>query len=407
MQASINKKRNKCMSKELIYYPSLSAGGSADALKKNKEVKPGLTARFYDKTFPERWRHPYFLITAGHHYKDMEARQKYGCGDDVQVIGDSGGFQLVTGAIKWSPEIKEKIFHWLEANSDIAVNLDIPPRIKYEGKFRECLDISYENFKYFAENQSGKTQFLNVIQGNSIAEYETWYNRVKDFDFNGWCIGGAQKRVSMFMSGLAPLLKHREFEKTQNKFVHVLGISKISDFFLLAYFQKMMNKHYGGRIQISTDSSSPGLYPVYGTSLHSAQLSKMTFTDLYFPKGENLPYIPGTAVPNPLGHPVYEGFTFDEVAKYDANVYNKMTMNNLFVYTETVKQIKELVNSHDELLEKVLPRDFYLVLKSMEEMFESDDPYMVYEKHVGLYNRYGGQTLTMANNETFSKFFDI
>jgi len=392
--------------KNLIYYPSLSAGGSADALKKNKEIKPGLTSRFYSKEFPELWRHPYFLITAGHHYKDMEARQKYGCDENVTVIGDSGGFQLVTGAIKWSPQIKDTIFRWLENNSDIAVNLDIPPRVKFEGKFRECLDVSYDNFKYFAENQSGKTKFLNVIQGNNIPEYEHWYLRVKDFDFNGWCIGGAQKRLSMFFSGLAPLLKHKEFEKTSNKYVHVLGISKISDFFLLAYLQKMFNKYYDGRIQVSTDSSSPGLYPVYGTYLHTPQFNKLTFVDLYFPKGENLPYTPGTLVPNPYGHPVSEGFTFEEVSKYDANVYNKMTLNNLFVYVKTADQINEIVNAHDELLETVIPRDLYLILKSMDEMFQSDDPYMVYEKHVNLYNKFGGQTLTMSNNETFNKFFE-
>ena len=40
--------------KDLIYYPSLSAGGCAGDFKKNKEVKPGLTCRFYDKEFPEK-----------------------------------------------------------------------------------------------------------------------------------------------------------------------------------------------------------------------------------------------------------------------------------------------------------------------------------------------------------------
>ena len=71
--------------KEIIYYPSLSAGGCAGDFKKNKEVKPGLTCRFYSEEFPERWRHPYFLITAGHHYKWPDARQRYGLGDDVLV----------------------------------------------------------------------------------------------------------------------------------------------------------------------------------------------------------------------------------------------------------------------------------------------------------------------------------
>ena len=394
--------------KDLIYYPSLSAGGCAGDFKNNKEVKPGLTSRFYSKDFPEKWRHPYFLITAGHHYKWMDARQRYGLDNDVLVLGDSGGFQLATGAIKWDPKFKETIFNWLEANCDIGVNLDIPPRVKYDGKFYECLDISYDNFKYFSENQSGKCKFLNVIQGNNVEEYEHWYKRVKDFDFNGWCIGGTQKRITMFFAALAPMIRNREFENARNQFVHVLGISKISDFFMLSFFQKMLNKYHGGRIQVSTDSSSPGQYPVYGTYLHSPQLNKMVFTHLYFPKGENLPYNPTDLVPNPFGHPVSEGFTFGEVANYKGDVTMKMTLNNLFVYNETVKQVEEIVKCHNELLQTVIPADFYSVLMSMEEMFlNPDNAINIYEKNVQLYNRFGGGTKDLVNNQVITQFFDL
>lgn len=394
--------------KDLIYYPSLSAGGCAGDFKNNKEVKPGLTSRFYSKEFPEPWRHPYFLITAGHHYKWMDARQRYGLENDVLVMGDSGGFQLATGAIKWDPKFKETIFNWLETNCDIGVNLDIPPRVKYDGKFYECLDISYDNFKYFAENQSGKCKFLNVIQGNNVNEYDIWYQKVKDFDFNGWCIGGTQKGISLFMAAMVPLLRNREFEKIRNQYVHVLGISKISDFFMLSFFQKMVNKYHGGRIQISTDSSSPGQYPVYGTYLHSPQLSKMTFTHLYFPKGENLPYNADDLVPNPYGHPVSEGFTFGEVANYKGDVTMKMTLNNLFVYNETVKQVEQIVKCHNELLQTIVPNDFYNILMSMEEMFQKpDEALYIYEKNCQLYDRYGGGTKDLVNNQVISQFFEL
>lgn len=394
--------------KNLIYYPSLSAGGCAGDFKNNKEVKPGLTSRFYSKEFPEPWRHPYFLITAGHHYKWMDARQRYGLEDDVKVMGDSGGFQLATGAIKWDPKFKETIFQWLEQNCDIGVNLDIPPRVKYDGKFYECLDISYDNFKYFAENQTGKCKFLNVVQGNNVNEYDIWYNRVKDFDFNGWSIGGTQKGIALFMAALVPMLRHREFEKERNMYVHVLGISKISDFFMLSFFQKMLNKYHGGRIQVSTDSSSPGQYPVYGTYLHSPQLTKMTFTHLYFPKGDNLPYNATDLVPNPYGHPVSEGFTFGEVANYKGDVTMKMTLNNLFVYNETVKQVEQIVHCHNELLQTVVPTDLYNILMSMEEMFQNPDQALhIYEKNIQLYSKYGGTTNDMVNNSVITQFFEI
>jgi hypothetical protein len=66
--------------------------------------------------------------------------------------------------------------------------------------------------------------------------------------------------------------------------LHLLGISKISDFFILATLQKLMNKNYGNRIYVTTDSSSPGQYPVFGTYLHSANYKTQTFSELYFPK---------------------------------------------------------------------------------------------------------------------------
>ena len=35
-------------------------------------------------------------------------------------MGDSGGYQIASGAIKWKPELKTQVFEWLENNSDIA-----------------------------------------------------------------------------------------------------------------------------------------------------------------------------------------------------------------------------------------------------------------------------------------------
>jgi hypothetical protein len=170
----------------------------------------------------------------------------------------------------------------------------------------------------------------------------------------------------------------------------------------------MLNKYHGGRIQVSTDSSSPGQYPVYGTYLHSPQLNKMVFTHLYFPKGENLPYNASDLVPNPFGHPVSEGFTFGEVSNYKGDVTMKMTLNNLFVYNETVKQVEEIVKCHNELLQTVIPADFYSVLMSMEEMFlNPDNAINIYEKNVQLYNRFGGGTKDLVNNQVITQFFDL
>ena len=117
------------MDKNFIYYPSLSAGSMVSAFKKNMKFKDGTTCRFFSKEYPEKWRHPYFLITAGHHFKKMDFRDQIGLDDEVLVFGDSGGFQIATGALKWDGTIRERIFEWLEHNSDVAANLDLNMKI--------------------------------------------------------------------------------------------------------------------------------------------------------------------------------------------------------------------------------------------------------------------------------------
>jgi hypothetical protein len=413
--------------KRFIYFPSLSAGSMVSAFKKDMKFDNGDPVKFFDSRYPDKWRHPYFLITAGHHYKKMDFRDTMGLEKDVLVFGDSGGYQIATGALPYSNELREKIFHWLEANSDVAANLDIPPKTKYRNKFAECADISYDNFAYFEKHQSGKTKFLNMLQGSNTDEYTWWYNKFKHFDFQGWAIGGPQKLVD-FMFAVALMLKERTFENPRLEFLHLLGISKISDFFILATLQKLMNKYYGNRIYVTTDSSSPGQYPVYGTYLHSANYKTQTFSELYFPK--NAEYrrqahikqgktgdvaIDLTQhVPCPLHCPGCEDFTYEFTTgktpegldRYSQEAIPRMVVHNVHLYVQCADEINQLVDSHVELLETVVPRDLYDVILSLHEMFADPDAALhTYEKYIKTYKKFGGSSISTTDAENFNKYF--
>ena len=45
---------------------------------------------------------------------------------DGSILTDSGGFQIASGALKWDKLLKEKVFKWLEYNSDIATCIPQP-----------------------------------------------------------------------------------------------------------------------------------------------------------------------------------------------------------------------------------------------------------------------------------------
>ena len=413
--------------KEFLYIPSLSAGSMVSAFKKNTKFSDGTTMRFYSKEYPEKWRHPYFLVTAGHHYKKMDFRNQLGLDDGAFVFGDSGGFQIATGALKWDSTIREKIFHWLEANSDVAANLDIPPRVTFENRFQDSMDISFDNFKWFEKNQSGKTKFLNVIQGTFSEEYKEWYHKFKDFDFKGWCIGGPKKLVD-FMYVIALMLQEREFEKEHVEYVHLLGISKISDFFILATLQELMNKLTNNRIQLMSDSSSPGQYPVYGTYLHSGNYKTQAFTELYFPK--NAEYRRKTHVkqgkdgtisidktkhvPCSIDCPACKDFTYEYLGgqttsgldRYSQEGMPRMVVHNTHLYCEIVKDINKLTNNHVELLETAIPAELFNVILSLHEMFADPDNAMnVYSTYKKTYKKFGGDSISTTDAAQFNKFF--
>ena len=413
--------------KEFLYIPSLSAGSMVSAFKKDTKFEDGTTMRFFAKEYPDKWRHPHFLVTAGHHYKKMDFRDQLGLDDGTFVFGDSGGFQIATGALKWDSTIREKIFHWLEANSDVAANLDIPPRVTFENRFQDSMDISFDNFKYFEKNQSGKTKFLNVIQGTFSDEYKEWYHKFKDFDFKGWCIGGPKKLVD-FMYVIALMLQEREFEKGHVEYIHLLGISKISDFFILATLQKLLNTLTGNRIQLMSDSSSPGQYPVFGTYLHSGNYKTQTFTELYFPK--NAEYRRKTHirngkdgtitidktqhVPCSINCPACNDFTYEYLGgqtttgldRYSQEGMPRMVVHNTHLYCEIVKDINKLTDSHVELLETAIPKELFNVILSLHEMFSDPDNAMnVYSTYKKTYKKFGGESISTTDIKQFNKFF--
>lgn len=373
------KKNNKFQ-----YIPSLSTGSIAVFLKKHTMLDgTPYSYRFYTDEFPEQFRWDSFLITAGHFYKQPETRKDFGLPDDVLVFGDSGGYQIATGSIKWNLNIRETIFNWLEHNSDIAMNLDIPPSGQGTGNLDECLKISVDNFKYFADKQSGKTKFLNVLQGFDMDTRKKWYNEVKDFDFYGWSIG-FPKPTQNLIAAVIVLLKNREFEKS--KWLHFLGITSITDFYFLAHLQFLFNKH-GYDVTVSTDSSTPSRTSAFANMYHSFQLKTMSFVSLSLGREaiKDLGYETNDEfLPQYVEHP-YK-IKFSELKDFKNDVYNKLCIHNFIILTEAYKQINSLFVLPLDHLKEIIDGDLYKVLKSLDEIFENpDQAEQVYERNLPVY----------------------
>tara|TARA_Y100001973_G_scaffold60236_1_gene88603 strand:+ start:806 stop:2011 length:1206 start_codon:yes stop_codon:yes gene_type:complete len=399
---------------KFTYFPSFSAGEYGDKLKKDFRFKNGMTCRFYSDEMEEQYKHNEVLITAGAHFKTDGYREALGLTKDNLVMGDSGGYQIASGAMKWDVKHRDRIFRWLEENTDIAMNLDIPPRLKYQGKYAECLQISKENFKYFSDNQTGATQFMNVIQGDDEYTYMNWYNEVKDFDFLGWGIGGCGGSLYRFMSGVLALVNGKEHLKDSTKVVHILGTSKIRDFFMLSQLAKSFSD-VGSNALITTDSSSPDRAVVFGTFVTDYSLKRGSFESINFPNEKHQ----GEAVMKEFAQlsdqswprmtsfddKLAETITWNDVVEWNPYCTIGMRMHNFYLYKKAISQIEHYINGHDYILKQVVDKDTYTVLKSIDEMVKSDKPIQVFEKYKHLYKKLSNtkKEHSYASNQFFGE----
>ena len=380
---------------KFIYFPSFSAGEYGDKLKKDFRFRNGMTCRFYSEEMEEKYRHPQVLITAGAHFKTDGYRDKLGLTKDNLVMGDSGGYQIASGAMKWDIKHRDRIFKWLEENTDIAMNLDIPPRLKYQGQYGECLEISKENFKYFSDNQTGATQFMNVIQGDDEHTYMNWYNEVKDFDFLGWGIGGCGGSLYRFMSGVLALINGKEHLKDSTKVIHILGTSKIRDFLMLKQLSKSIGD-VGSKAIITTDSSSPDRAVVFGTFYTGFSMKRGTFESVGFPNAKHNSDIINDFNELPIkswprltdfDDKLAETVDWTDVANWNPDCTIGMRMHNFYLFKDAIQQVEHYIDGHNYILEQVVDKDTYTVLMSIDEMVKSDKPIQVFEKYKHLYKK--------------------
>ena len=376
-----------------IYFPSFSAGEMGSNFVKDHRFRNDMTIRFYSEEYPKEFQHNQLLITAGAHMSVQDYKNKMGLTDRNLVMGDSGGFQFASGALKWDIKYRDKIFNWLSVNTDVAMNLDLPPRLKNEGKFQECLDISLDNFKYFQEKQDGSTKFLNVVQGDDEHTYKHWYNQVKDFDFNGWGIGGAGGSLYRFMSGVYALLQGKEHLNPRNEYFHILGTSKIRDFLMLIQLQKSL-EDIGSKIVVTTDSSSPDRAVVFGTYYTRFSIKKGTFESLNFPNEKHNPDIidwfretPNQDWPRMTAFDdILKGLvSWTDVADWNTQCTMGMRLHNFYVFKDAIRMVTELIYGHDYILKQAVDSEVYKILGSIDEMVKSDKPNQVFERYKHLY----------------------
>ena len=207
------------------------------------------------------------------------------------LLGDSGGFQIGKGV--WEGDWKdpncpkaqkkrEQVLAWMDAYMDRGMILDIPAWVARSPAgqaatgittYAEAVAGTSINNDYFMQNRNGNCKFLNVLQGETHAEADDWYEQMKHYcdpkkheqPFEGWAMGGQNMcDVHLALRRLVALRFDGLLEQGLHDWMHFLGTSKLEWATLLTDVQRAVRKYHNPDFTISFDCASPFLATANG-----------------------------------------------------------------------------------------------------------------------------------------------
>ena len=220
--------------------------------------------------------------------------------DNTWLLGDSGGFQIAKGLCEgdWKDPncpkaaIKRKlVVDWMEEYMDYGMMLDIPTWTFQDPKAAKASGIhSYEdavkathiNAQYYLKNRRGNFKVLNVLQGSTHTDADSWYEDFKhycdpkqypDNHFNGWSMGGQNMcDVHLILRRLVHLIHDGLLEEGVHDVMHFLGTSKLEWAVLLTDIQRAVRKNHNKNFMITYDCASPFLATANGQIYHNIRI---------------------------------------------------------------------------------------------------------------------------------------
>lgn len=333
--------------------------------------------------------------------------------DEVLIFGDSGGYQIGTGAMKgitafddkmnsaealerWDT-VADKVRNWVvaisESHTTHAMTLDIPAWLIHDATtksafkhctFEQLAKVNLENLHYIEANRLGKTKWANVVHGITIEEIEYWWETVKPFKFGGWALAGGTGADGGIYQMLYTILRMREdaaFEEGRTN-LHVLGVSTLKWAVFFTAIQNALRDQYGD-FNVTFDSSSPFVMacernkayisPELTDSLSSWRISAAKVEQGYAHRGstENFPYNT-----SPIGKLLTLGdlnVQGNETAKvhFDSMSRYLIANHNVWVMLDAIERANKA--AFDDSSQKRVPEKISKCIGLIEEAFKVDD----------------------------------
>jgi hypothetical protein len=397
--------------------------------------------------------YPYCLFSAGHAELDINKivndksnSMIHSHGNDSVVIGDSGGYQISTGVIpiKWGDpnslnDWRMKILRWLEATADYTPTLDIPTGIIHKSPqagyktVNDCLNGTVENLKFFVKNRvPGATNFLNVLQGRTVAEADMWYDTVKVYPFEGWTMAGnCAGDFEIVMHQLIRLRDEKQISDDKH-WLHYLGVSRLGAACAFTTLQRILRQQVSPRMTISYDSSSPFLSVAKGgiytnIAMNQCQKNKQ-FGPVVLPAPDDRKYmnstmllqewleqtygttsVDSTAISRklPLGEICRDGASPTSRSSWDTISYMHIMNHNIECHVRGIQRANVCYDLPYEEASKYIPYEvLYFRDIIAPEVFNSETPFDTIKKYkTDLTNFIDMKVIKPVIDNSVSKFF--
>jgi hypothetical protein len=268
----------------------------------------------------------------------------------TMILGDSGGYQIGKGVIKFdwqnfegteANKTREKILTWLDVTADWSMMLDVPtwacdhihsPKTGLKS-FEDCLEKTRFNNEYFIQNRlgakEGGTKLLNVLQGSNWENAEAWYQGVKEYsDTNkygdkaaeGWAMGGAnmcKMPITLITMRFDGMLEGKDW-------MHFLGTAQLDWACYLTSIQRQIRKHVNENFTISFDCASPFIATAHGLVYTNAQHTNKRFSVIMDKAPDNKGLAGRHDIPFPFESDFGRRLTVADICHYAPGMLNKI-----------------------------------------------------------------------------------
>jgi len=447
-----------------------SQGDYVPADRLNAEFDTGVEGFNFLNKEQAYFHYPWALYSAGHAQLDIaksdieESMVQKRDRKKTFILGDSGGFQIAKGIIKFDWEnflenpgdtgykgnadkTRGAILNWLEHTADYSMVLDIPtwaarePLTQRTGltTFKECLDGTLHNNDWFIRNRQGKTKFLNVLQGSDNVEAETWYQAVKDLPFEGWAMGGNNMRdVELLLRRLIVMRDEKKLDPGKD-LIHFLGTSRLEWAMMLTAVQRNLRKHVNPDVTVTYDCASPFIATAHG-QVYTQHVHRNNRFSYIMDKAVDSRSLANSKTPWPWSSPIGDRMRMEDVCWYAPGDVNKlgketktswdtfsyflMMAHNVYQHIESIQRANSLtdtachlnkpdpglwrkVKGQADQMSDWVPRNVIYMVELVNRVFESENPMTELDRAHGLLADFSEKKTLKTAAGTFGGLFEI